>query len=466
MVSKFSQSAVQYNLEVEQVQDQGILLNIVRASKRRPMVFPTITSVTGTQLPGQQLGFTIPLTGDDKNVFSPTFSTPSGPSVGLGVVETQEFYRGLLKPLDMDTIDLYVHRGLPRVLLFQLAFSRIDVTQPGPMDSSPPKRTTFFNYVGTNESFDRFDKFLRALVRAGLTTEKTDETSPVGPLMTAAEIKHQDNFVSETATAGLSIKQIDWCKFSADERAPALAQANAKATSKDLETLCAKKKDDQALFSATLLPAIYRVEKSGGGHGLCFAGDKMGGACDHTKKDKAKKDAANTVGGLAMLSQTASNSNGTCQAVQAAGADIICGDDAKPFEISFTVRSTYGVIYYLGEIVRRAHDPDHPSAEPPRLICANTRNMPGADQEEPVFLLVDPGKAGPSTCARGGSSSAITVIPGGFLSVRYDGKTYAVPSNDQAGETYLALDLVTELIALNRQAKDVPTTNLITAVGR
>jgi hypothetical protein len=48
IVDRFSDRAVQYNKEAEQIQDQDVLLNVVRASKRRPLEFTGITTATGT----------------------------------------------------------------------------------------------------------------------------------------------------------------------------------------------------------------------------------------------------------------------------------------------------------------------------------------------------------------------------------------------------------------------------------
>src|ERR1700757_3767161 len=48
VVDRFSGRAVEYNLQAEQAQEQALLLNIVRASMRRPMQFTSLQSITGT----------------------------------------------------------------------------------------------------------------------------------------------------------------------------------------------------------------------------------------------------------------------------------------------------------------------------------------------------------------------------------------------------------------------------------
>src|SRR3979409_993526 len=47
IVDNYSWRAVDYNKEAEQAQESVLLLNIVRASLRRPMQFTSLTSITG-----------------------------------------------------------------------------------------------------------------------------------------------------------------------------------------------------------------------------------------------------------------------------------------------------------------------------------------------------------------------------------------------------------------------------------
>src|SRR5262249_56471933 len=48
IVGKYSDRAIEYNLQAEKTQQQNLLLNIVRASLRRPMQFTGLQSITGT----------------------------------------------------------------------------------------------------------------------------------------------------------------------------------------------------------------------------------------------------------------------------------------------------------------------------------------------------------------------------------------------------------------------------------
>src|SRR5215469_3714264 len=48
IVDDFAGRAVDFNMQAEQAQEQALLLNIVRASLRRPMQFTGLQSITGT----------------------------------------------------------------------------------------------------------------------------------------------------------------------------------------------------------------------------------------------------------------------------------------------------------------------------------------------------------------------------------------------------------------------------------
>src|SRR5438552_1322299 len=60
VVDQYSNRAVEYNRQAEQAQQQALLLNIVRASLRRPMQFTTVQSVTGTANASGSAQLTVP----------------------------------------------------------------------------------------------------------------------------------------------------------------------------------------------------------------------------------------------------------------------------------------------------------------------------------------------------------------------------------------------------------------------
>jgi hypothetical protein len=136
------------NRSTARARNESILLNIIRASHSAPLNFVAFTHVAGTNsinasagLPQFNLGQFFPL-------FSPTLSptnlqtsalAPPSPqraftlgnstlsgggsanaSYDIGILETQDFYLGLLKPVDLATVNFFIRQGYSRELLFWL----------------------------------------------------------------------------------------------------------------------------------------------------------------------------------------------------------------------------------------------------------------------------------------------------------------------------------------------------------
>ena len=95
IVDQYSSHAVAYNIEAEQAQEQQLVLNIVRASLRRPMQFTSVTTITGSQTVSANAGLTAPF-GPHSTSNTGTFgaSASGGPIFTVPVLDTQDFYRG------------------------------------------------------------------------------------------------------------------------------------------------------------------------------------------------------------------------------------------------------------------------------------------------------------------------------------------------------------------------------------
>jgi hypothetical protein len=137
------------NRSTARARNESILLNIIRASHSAPLNFVAFTHVAGTNsinasagLPQFNLGQFFPLfaptlggggllqTGalappTPQRAFTLGNSTLSGggsanASYDIGILETQDFYLGLLKPVDLATVNFFIRQGYSRELLFWL----------------------------------------------------------------------------------------------------------------------------------------------------------------------------------------------------------------------------------------------------------------------------------------------------------------------------------------------------------
>ncbi len=514
----FSSAVNQYNTDTEKAQDSAILLNVIRASKRRPLVFFDVTTVTGSSPATGSLGFSLPLSNLSSTAATaaPTLNFSGGPSVSAGPVVTQDFYKGVLAPVSAATIDLFVQRGVNRDLLFNLIFEKIEFATMEDVDTHTFK-TAVVNYPSDDTKHMAFQRVVEALVDAGLTTLKSDgDSKAYGPAYLPDDlVGHDHDLVARAAAAGLGVNVVNWCdaqlatQLEIKERARAKGlkpidiraatsacddyQGKIKRLSKDLRdhpdwSESQRKPDEADKVKANLdwiaqmaidgaPPYFYRLEKAADGSDFNFGIDPALAAHPISPPPKTihRAKSATTNLGLVLGSDTEKSPqkfNEFCDLIFGSkddknknNASIDDCKQSKPtdIEIKFVPRSTYSIIYYLGEIVRRDLYPDvgksgHITSfrktplngeEPPPAGCWAVTSGPGC---APIFLVA--AGAGPA-----------------FLSVRYDGGVYIVPSTSDPSSamvtdrTYEVMDILTELIALNRSSKDVPTSNVFTLRG-
>jgi hypothetical protein len=115
------------------------------------------------------------------------------------------------------------------------------------------------------------------------------------------------------------------------------------------------------------------------------------------------------------------------------------------FTLQVEPRSTEGVIYYLGEIARCEMSVDKTAACVKPTIAATSR-APGAPDD--VLFTVNSGDA---------SRPSLNESDANSVAVNWAGFRYSVPidptAQDRSGQV---LRIVTQLVALNRSAKDFP----------
>jgi hypothetical protein len=248
IVDNYSWRAVDYNKEAEQAQEEVLLLNIIRASMRRPMQFTALQSVTGSasvagsvnagaagtrQTPYVSLfplsptaiaPCTVPgpqclaqstnnaisrlasqnLTGNASLSGSATFTVP--------VLDTQEFYQGILTPIPLQAFDYYLQQGFPPQLLFDLFVLKIEVTR---LDDGTCRKFTFVNSVRDDLQFGQFQAFIDYLIGSGLSAERVTAVTPYGPPVsspttgpaTRDETAKILDAYSKVSAAGLDIRQ-------------------------------------------------------------------------------------------------------------------------------------------------------------------------------------------------------------------------------------------------------------------
>lgn len=431
VVDQYAGRAVVYNLQAEQAQEQALLLNVVRASVRRPMQFTGLQSISGTasasgsitgggsstrQTPYISLfGLTPPSSSTlVSNIVAGslggTATMSGGPTFSVPVLDTQEFYKGFLNPISGQSLDLYFQYGYPRDVLFNVMIQKIIIKR---LDAgcrvevhTPECEMTIRNYAPEDVSLELFQGIIGYLIRLGLSTE---------PIIEPA------------------IKQ----KGSTD----------------------AKAAPDERLFGFCFAPreaADYRLINR---HVLCghpAAGLQLKASEIGRKslisgvplpKDLIDKLYADTI--EPRLSSDA----------RADGFRKIREFGGKNVSISFNTRSIEGILYYLGEVVRRSAHPESGQSSHPVQVRVGPPQNPFPKQSCPFEGPIDGYRCTDLFVVEEGVSD-----PNG-ISVDYEGGHYTISSDTGSSWTMPVFDIVKQLQALNTSAKQLPASNLISVLS-
>jgi hypothetical protein len=474
VVDQYSGRAIVYNLEAEQAQEEGLLLNIVRAYLHRPMQFTTVSSITGVANVSGGAQYSLPTnvpfrppvqgaTGVAQFPPLPTWqltgSMSGGPAFTIPVLDTQEFYQGILKAIPGQIWDLYLQANYPPDLLFNLFVMKVvmhkTVTDCPKYDHTSRCELVFENYVGNDSQIDSFQALGDYLMWLGLTTERPKpSTVELGPTTTNINVRYVGN-------ASPSNPNIAEVLGPPGGSAPGDSQAPPKPY-----RLCFAPRNNQNLVNRSAL-------------------------CGYEKEDKKKELATSETNTSKEFAASEINSSGSASVVLTVNPEFIdrlrriAHNDAADapnaeadldrfsssagrdmFTVAMTVymRHTEGMIYYLGELARRALTRDY--GEYQRDIFTKQGNLPinrYSDYEK--YTCTAPSKY----CAyifhlRQG----FVPTSGEFVSAAYNGHWYSISSAydpNRPDRSSLSLDFLKQLIAINSSAKSLPQSSVLSVVG-
>ena len=108
-----------------------------------------------------------------------TASISGGPTFTVPVLDTQEFYQGILTPIPLSVIDFYLQQGFPPELLADIFILSIVVTRVD--DGGNCQQFTFTNSPSNDLQFGQFQAMVDYLVASGFIAERVNRTSAFGP---------------------------------------------------------------------------------------------------------------------------------------------------------------------------------------------------------------------------------------------------------------------------------------------
>jgi hypothetical protein len=161
--------------------NRGILLNLARASRGEPLYFVSIGNIQAQGSTDLRLGAPAFTEGPDllgaagvaaRQVVSGGTSTFLDNTINtnfqMGVFNTQTFYEGILQPLGLNDIDLLLHQGFSREMVFYLVIEKAKVT-PCPLQAGSDPCILYND--PDNPSYLMFQGAIEAAMEHGLVTE-------------------------------------------------------------------------------------------------------------------------------------------------------------------------------------------------------------------------------------------------------------------------------------------------------
>ena len=435
MVDQYSDRAVVYNLQAEQAQEQALLLNIVRASLRRPMQFTGLQSITGTasasgsvtgsalstsNLPLIALYNLIPpnssslLSKTNSGTIGGSATLSGGPTFSVPVLDTQEFYQGFLNPIPGQLLDLYLQYGYPRDVLFNVAIERIIIKR---IDAecreerhTPECELIIRNYAPEDVSLELFQGLIGYLIHLGLSTEPIEVKDKKG-----------DKGAAEATSL---MKPFGFCFSPRDAASYHLI---------NIRVLCGHP-------AATLQLQASQVGRKSVINGVHLTREFIAGLYQQSVASRLDSD------------------------IRTKGFRSLNAFAGKNVSVSFSTRSIEGILYYLGEVVRRSARPEGGQSEGRVKVRVGPPQNPFPVQNCPFDHGGENGEIDGYRC------TDLFVIDEGMMhpagiSVMYQGIPYSISPDTKTAWTLPVFDLVKQLQAVNTSAKQLPASNLISVIS-
>ena len=204
---------VSYNNAVANVSDELTLLNIARAEQRLPLHYTGFSRLNGsltftggggfnaavhgpgttvtdtdaatTAAAGNSVINTVAraaTTGGSLYTPSVTGSVTTGPNFDIDILDTQEFYRGVLQSIPFATVEAFLNQGIDSRLLMDLLIERVEYTSPIDLPNQGIRKGdligTFINEPEDPAGAPDFVKFFQCFTLSGGPVSPT-ELAPV-----------------------------------------------------------------------------------------------------------------------------------------------------------------------------------------------------------------------------------------------------------------------------------------------
>ncbi|WP_407290793.1 hypothetical protein [Stutzerimonas zhaodongensis] len=179
------------NQDYSRLQDEALLLNIVRRSVSLPAHFTTVTTIRGRSRFFAGANLTLPFGGQAPSDFSfnPHMSVEQGPGFDVSTQDNQEFYRGYVAPISTVSLAFMLRQDYAPELILSLFLESAQIEGPNGTER-------FYNNPSKVVDFERFQNLINRLVDQGITMETAFLVSNFGPELELKQPPSIDQLIS------------------------------------------------------------------------------------------------------------------------------------------------------------------------------------------------------------------------------------------------------------------------------
>jgi hypothetical protein len=179
------------NQDYSRLQDEALLLNIVRRSASLPAHFTTMTTIRGRSRFFAGANLTLPFGGEAPSDFSfnPHMSVEQGPGFDVSTQDNQEFYRGYAAPISTPSLAFMLRQDYAPELILSLFLESAHI-------QGPDGAERFYNNPSKVADFEQFQQLVNRLVDQGITMETAFLVSRYGPELELKQAPSIDQLIS------------------------------------------------------------------------------------------------------------------------------------------------------------------------------------------------------------------------------------------------------------------------------
>lgn len=470
VANRLAPTIVNYNLAVEQAQNEVLLLNAIRSAKKQPFYLTDISKINGSIKRDLTASVAAPFGSLHKGTGANNTTTAGAtytvnPTFDVNVLNSQDFMKGFLRPIDPDLFAYYWGQGWPRELLLYLFVQKVQV------QTSEGNLITYDNHPRFEEADDPatselacFGRWVTSFLSGDPHLIPTEpENVKVGPSLGDAKISGFNDVIG-AEKGQLSLELVD--------PNPAKPLFQLKRQKRDY-TIVVRSQDYKECDRKPRadIEDLTSLEVGASMAGVIQAPPAV--EIEIPSADKIDQPVASHIHGWGVATESGKKKTG--KIVQ---------------NLVLSLRSPEGVLYYLGQLMRLeqhsgltpritvaakndeykltplfvAFPPDGISDGGEKLPDCRQRSVSVTDGEGEVYIIprrpqIQQAKS-PLQAALGESNPLKN--KGQLTPADYFGRL----DNCEPGESMRVLSILTQLIGLQKTAQDFPPTTTVRAVGQ